>query len=220
MRVARIFATVAAATAAGVAFGTPAYASDITLNPAHKGKFANSSEFEQKCSDPRFADRQPNQDAWHFVLPGGGEFTSLTVVFESDGVPDENPADDVTFTGSDFVFYDAGENTKHAYLFTPAGYQTIDGSGTATQGDSFNVSHACAGTKPSSSASPSTSPSPSTPNETPTPDPSVTTSPSGGGGQLPRTGTATSVIVIGGVALVAGGVALLAIRRRRDMISG
>jgi len=219
MRVARILATMAAATATGLALGTPAYAVDLGLNPDHKDKLAGY--FEQKCDDERFAGREEDEDAWHFVVPGGGAFTSITVTFDTDGVKDDNPADDVTFTGTpavpgDFVFYDAGGEDKHAYLFTPAGYRTVSGTATATKGDMFNVSHACAG-KPDDPSTP-----PSDPGQTPTPDPSpsVTSStPGGGGGHLPRTGTATGAVVIGGIALVAGGVALLAIRRRRDTIA-
>lgn len=225
MRIARILATAALTTVAGVAFAAPAFAATASLNPDHVGKTAGY--FEQDCDDTRFKGLDTDEDGWHFVLPGGGSFTSLTVTFDPDGVADADFSDDVVYTGSDFTYYGAGAEEKHAYLFTPAGYAIVSGTAGTTSGTSFNVSHACTGTKgspsPSASVSPSTSTSTSpstspsagqstTPGTSQTP--SVSPSP---GGELAVTGTAIGGIVFAGVALLGGGVALMAVRRRRNL---
>lgn len=226
MRVARLFATVAVATVAGLAFASPALADGTTV-PIHSSHVpTTAADFEKKeCTGP-FADLADNKDGWHFITTGTASFTSVTLKFDT-------PGGDVTLTitgteaapssgtGWEGWLDNAGSAEKHAYLITDAGWELLEGSAVVTgvdeQNQFFNLSHTCAGTPDNPSESPSPSPSRSNPG-TPSPDPSVSTSPSDGGGSLPRTGTATGAIVIGGIALVGGGVALLAIRRRRDMV--
>jgi len=230
MRVARLFATVAAATAAGLAFASPAVAgTTIEINKAHvpttAADFSKDNEEKENCTGP-LAGLADNKDGWHFVTKGQASFTSLKLKFHTSGDDVEvnitSTVQATPSTGSGWSGYidNAGSAEKHAYLVTNAGWELFEGSAVVENpGDhtDFNLSHVCPGT-PDEDNNPSPSPSPSKSNETPSPDPSVSVSPSGGGGNLPRTGTATGAIVIGGIALVAGGVALLAIRRRRDMV--
>jgi len=225
MRVARLFATVAIATVGGLAFATPALADGTPVQIHSSHVPTTAADFGKKeCTGP-FADLADNKDGWHFVTTGQASFTSVTLKFDTPG----DDAFTLTITGTEAAkstgsgwtgwLDNAGSAEKHAYLIADAGWKLLEGSAVVTnvdeQSEFFNLSHTCAGT-PDTSESPSPSPSRSTPGD-PSPDPSVSTSPSSGG-NLPRTGTATGAIVIGGIALVAGGVALLAIRRRRDMV--
>jgi LPXTG-motif cell wall-anchored protein len=215
----RLGITAVAVGIAALGIATPAWADTTApLHEAHKNKLAE--DFEQECDDARFQGLGDDEDGWHFVLTGNGSFTSITVSFDPDGVKDDDPSDDVTFTGTpdnpgDFTFYKAGQDWKHAYLFTPAGWLLVDGSATVAGGDDttkFVVSHTCAGEEtPTTPPTSPTSPSESTPGET-------SSAPGGGGGgTLPLTGTAVGGIVVVGVGLVAAGVALMAVRRRREI---
>ncbi|MBQ1051291.1 LPXTG cell wall anchor domain-containing protein [Micromonospora sp. C51] len=238
--VARAAVSGVAATAL-LALAAPAWASStIPLHSAHQDSTA--ADFQQQCADTRFTDRPADHDGWHFVLPGGpsaGGFESLTLTFDNGSgtvnvtVPDAGDA-------YPDALYPAGQNESrliHAYLFTPAGWTLVNGSATISgQADRFNVSHTCADQPtpqsptptPTSSASPT--PTPTTPEsptpESPTPTPTVPESsdtPSdgtgGGDGNLPVTGAAVTTMALVGVGLIGGGVALIALRRRRDGIT-
>jgi LPXTG-motif cell wall-anchored protein len=106
---------------------------------------------------------------------------------------------------------------------TPAGWTLLSGTSTIT-GDGvsleikdtfyFNLTHGCAG---GGSETPTTPPtSPTSPSES-TPGETSSAPGGGGGGTLPLTGTAVGGIVVVGVGLVAAGVALMAVRRRREI---
>jgi len=230
---------VAAATAGAVTMmtATSAWAAvTITLNPAHVGK---TPGFQEDCSGP-FANLPGDKDGWHFILPSasGDNFLQLDLVFTKPGGGSEtvtitsnnagSPSVDTTPpTGEWSGYFDnAGAVDKHAYLFTDEGWTLASGTaqvdGAAAQpSDTFNLSHTCAGDGP-----PPTEPPPTT---APPTDPPATTEPPGNGGSspppttttpgggLPVTGTAIGGILIAGIGLVAAGIALLAIRRRRDI---
>ncbi|MEG3637556.1 LPXTG cell wall anchor domain-containing protein [Micromonospora palythoicola] len=243
--VARAAVSGVAATAL-LALAAPAWASStVPLHPAHQGSTA--ADFQQQCADSRFADRPADHDGWHFVLPGGpsaGGFQSLTLSFDTGSGTVDVPVPDATDAYPD-ALYPAGRNESrliHAYLFTPAGWTLVNGSATISgQGDGFNLSHTCAGRPTPESPTPtptnSESPTPTPTNsESPTPTPTVPGSPvpsetpsaspssgTGGGGgddgNLPVTGAAVTTMALVGVGLIGGGVALVALRRRRDGIT-
>lgn len=167
-----------------------------------------------------------DKDVWVFVLPGNdntaGDFVSVTAKFDTD----EDGIDDVTLViptdGGGFINGGGGNATSKAFIATTAGWSLIDASAVITgTAASFNLTHTCpAGT--STSPSPEVSPSPN-PSESPDPSSSSsssssgTTSPAGpGGGQLPVTGAAVGGIAVTGLAFIVAGVAMLALRRRRD----
>jgi hypothetical protein len=135
---------------------------------------------------------------------------------------------------------------RHAYVITDAGWTLIDGEAVVTgpgadgaPGDEFNLSHVCVGTPPTTPpGTPTTVPATTTPPTTTTTTmtttnggPSRTTTigglgngggggaPAAGGagsGSLPVTGVALGGMLLTGLALVGGGVALVVLRRRRD----
>ncbi|GIJ35849.1 LPXTG cell wall anchor domain-containing protein [Micromonospora sediminimaris] len=234
--VARAAVSGVAATAL-LALAAPAWASStVPLHSAHQGSTA--ADFQQQCADTRFADRPTDHDGWHFVLPGGpsaGGFESLTLTFDNGSGTVDVTVPDAADAYPD-ALYPAGQNESrliHAYLFTPAGWTLVDGSATISgQGDRFNLSHTCAGqpTPESPTPTPTTSESPTpTPTvpESPVPSDTPSASPSngtgGGGGDddgsLPVTGAAATTMALVGVGLIGGGVALVALRRRRDGIT-
>ncbi|SCG51478.1 LPXTG cell wall anchor domain-containing protein [Micromonospora halophytica] len=235
--VARAAFSAAAATAC-LALATPAWASStIPLHTDHKGSTA--ADFPtQICGDERFEGRAANQDGWHFVLPGGkesGSFETLTLTY-TDGITEvEIKVPDASDAYPDFLYSAGGQDSRviHAYVFTPAGWTLVDGSAMISgEAEKFNLSHTCPGTpsqSPSPTPSTTASPSPSTstsptPGESNTPSestsPSASTGGSGGSdGELPLTGVATTGIAVTGLVLIGGGVALTALRRRRDRIT-
>ncbi|MFI7553639.1 LPXTG cell wall anchor domain-containing protein [Micromonospora sediminimaris] len=235
--VARAAVSGVAATAL-LALAAPAWASStVPLHSAHQGSTA--ADFQQQCADTRFADRPADHDGWHFVLPGGpsaGGFESLTLTFNNGSGTVDVTVPDAADAYPD-ALYPAGQNESrliHAYLFTPAGWTLVDGSATISgQGDRFNLSHTCAGqpTPESPTPTPTTSESPTptptvpespVPSDTPSASPSNGTGGGGGGdddGSLPVTGAAATTMALVGVGLIGGGVALVALRRRRDGIT-
>ncbi|MEU8078661.1 LPXTG cell wall anchor domain-containing protein [Catellatospora citrea] len=233
MRLVRPLLTVAIAALAGVAFAGPAHAdATVPLNQTKNDKTVLASTFEsQRCKDERFAPRTAGEDGWHFILPGtDGNFVKITLTFKDLGgntvvveIPD---ADDNPYKND---FYDAGDDGKHAYLFTPAGWTLTAGSAVITNSaDFFTLSHTCGGTPDTSTPTPggeTPTPGGQTPTpggQTPTPGttpggPGVTPSSSGQPG-LPVTGAAVTVFAAVGLALVVGGAGtLFLVRRRRDL---
>jgi hypothetical protein len=232
-RFARLAFAAAAAITAGLAFASPAQAADgpAVLNPDHVGKTAG---FQEECTGP-FNPLPAGYDGWHFILPAasGTSFISATLTFSSpSGTVTVGPITSTSAAAptkaadnSWYGYFDnAGAAEKHLYVFTLAGWTLTGGTAQVTDAAkdaTFNLSHTCKGTSSSNSPSPSPSPSPST-SSTPSPgvsesessSTSVSPSPSGG---LPVTGVAWGVMVMTAIGLIAAGVALMAVRRRREL---
>lgn len=207
--VAGTVAVVALATAA------PAWAdTTVDINPGNVPTTADAHG-DQGCDfgGGPFADK----DVWVFVLPGKhdtvGDFVSVTAEFGANGtltIPTDGGA----------IVTDNG--TSKAWIVTPAGWTLTDAtaviSGTA---DKFNLTHTCpAGGGGGETPTPVPSDTPSTPTTTAPGSPGTSASAPGGGGAggggLPVTGAATVSTAVVGAALVVGGVALLAVRRRKQ----
>ncbi|MGN9776565.1 LPXTG cell wall anchor domain-containing protein [Micromonospora sp. H33] len=226
-----------AAAAACLTLATPAWASStIPLHPDHTNDFA--SEFQpQQCGDENFADLPDGYDGWHFVLPTNkaGDFLSLTLKFKNGAETVTVNVPDASDTIPDFLSNNGEDGqVKHAYVFTPAGWQLVGGSAEISgEGDKFNLSHTCAGDGDTPGTPTPTTPVPTTPgdpggSENPsTPGGSGTPTPGTGGGggdgeddgSLPITGVAGTSIALTGLALIGGGVALTVLRRRRDKVT-
>lgn len=239
-RLPRILLPVGAALAAILA-ATPAAASTtLPLHAAHRGSTA--AGFSTQSCDQIPAQYQGTGDGFVFVLPtNDADFVSLSLSFKAtDGStvtvnikdPSDPYPDGITTNG-----------TSKAWVVVPSGWTLLDGtavvSNTDTKADDFNLTHTCPGggstpsPSPSPSESTSASPSPSTSTSesgSPSPSgsgsvegssavPSTTATPGGGGGgggSLPVTGVALTSMTMTATALIAGGVALMMVRRRRE----
>jgi LPXTG-motif cell wall-anchored protein len=212
--VGRLAAVAGTAAMVALAAAAPAWAdTTVGINPGNVPTTAEDHD-DHGCDfgGGPFADK----DVWVFVLPGEhdkvGDFVSVTAVFGANGsltIPTD---------GGDIV---TDKGTSKAWIITPAGW-TLTGATAVVTGtaEKFNLTHTCpaggGGTEsPTPAPSDSESPTTSTPGS-----PGVSVSGSSGagsgGGGLPVTGTATVSIAVLGVALVAGGIALLAVRRRKE----
>jgi LPXTG-motif cell wall-anchored protein len=200
MRIGRLIVASAITSLSSLLIATSAHAVVANLNPAHVGAFA--ATFNQECTGP-FNPLPAGTDGWHFVLPGQGEFQSITLNY-SGGVTAGPITSTTAQSGPGWTgFLDSagqGGGLKHAYVFTsPVGLQLLGGTATTTAGDSFNLSHTCSG-----------SPRPST---TPSSVPSGGAETGGGGSySMPIAG-------IGALAIAGALAAFLFRHRRRDEIA-
>lgn len=205
--------------AAGVAGGllalgasAPAYASGPALHVDHQNRTA-ASFGDQDCEDRFFEARPADHDGWHFVLPeGNADFVSLTLDFQTPA-----GTESIVIPEQDGLIRE--DQPKHAYLFTPAGWTLLDGVAEVTTAvgpadQFFNVSHTCPGDAggPGPTAVPS-----SAPPAAPTTEPEVPGEVDQLG--LPVTGMQVGGMVLLGSGLLAGGIAMLAVRRRRSAAS-
>ena len=234
----------AALAAAALAVATPAHAAalvtgDIPIHDDHVPTTAAGFPTKQ-CTGP-LANLALGKDGWHFVLPSasGGSFVSVTLTFNA-GSGDFPVTVDAIFPAVDSdaglgwsgYITNAGPDYIHLYLFTPSGWTLTAGVATVTnpgpgpdptkpgdQGSFFNLSHTCVGdsTTPTPGITTTTTPPVTTTTGTSTSSTTFTspgttpTDPS-----LPTTGAALSGVILAGVGLVAGGVMLMVLRRRRD----
>jgi cell division septation protein DedD len=228
-------ALTAAGGAIAMAIAAPAHAQAGTIPINGDYVPTTAQEFKtQECAGP-FQDLPENQDGWHFVLPGssGTGFESVTLTFDTpDGVVEMFiDSHDATMpdpgVGSSGYLDDAGGDFIHAYAFTEAGWTLTAGSaqvGDAEDGGSFSLNGTCSGalaqpipTPPATATPtpiPTATPTP-TPTGTPTATPSATVSPFATGPGMPANGQPVAGVVAVGGGLVAGGLGLLAARRRR-----
>ncbi len=241
-----ILVPVGAALAAVLAAAPAAASITLPLHAAHRGATAGGFG-THSCDQIPGQHRGAGSDGFVFVLPGNdADFTSLTLKFEPTGggevtVHIADPAD----AYPDGI--NNGGGTSKAWVVVPSGWKLLDGSAVVdnneTKADDFNLTHTCPGgaspsASPSGSVSASPSPSVSTTGSgSPSPSASVegssavpstpsTTTPGGtptpgggggGGGSLPVTGVALTSMTVTAAGLIAGGVALLMVRRRREM---
>jgi LPXTG-motif cell wall-anchored protein len=219
----RLGITSVAVGIAALGIATPAWANTATTPDLHQTNVTLAdSEFDQgfgECTE--VPDQSPTEDVWVFVWPGtenGDHLVKLELKFDSDG---DGVADETVTEADATETTDSG--TLKAVVTTPAGWTLLSGTSTIT-GDGvsleikdtfyFNLTHGCAG---GGSETPTTPPtSPTSPSES-TPGETSSAPGGGGGGTLPLTGTAVGGIVVVGVGLVAAGVALMAVRRRREI---
>ncbi|MDG6105570.1 LPXTG cell wall anchor domain-containing protein [Dactylosporangium aurantiacum] len=238
----RILVPAGAALAAVLAAAPAAASVTLPLHSAHRG--ATAAGFGTHSCDQIPGQYQgAGADGFVFVLPGNdASFVSLTLKFQpvAGGEVTVHIAD-ASDPYPDGILNDKG--TSKAWVVVPAGWKLLDGSAVvdndATKADDFNLTHTCPATTTSPSPSPSptksASPSPSTSQSTsPSPSdsgsvegssavPSGTVTPGpgggggGGGGSLPVTGVALTSMTLTAAGLIAAGVALLMVRRRREL---
>jgi LPXTG-motif cell wall-anchored protein len=221
----RVATAAGAVVAVGLAAGSPGWANaTVDINSGNVPTTASGhADHECNLGGGPFTDR----DVWVFVLPGNhdkvGDFVSVTAQFDGNATLNI-PAD------GGAIITDKG--TSKAWIAVPAGWTLTDASAVITgTADKFNLTHTCpaSGGGQTATPTPPASEPPSTPGS-PSPSGTVSESPSGtvsespGGGSagadgdsLPVTGAAVTSMVVIGVALVAGGIALLVVRRRRDL---
>jgi LPXTG-motif cell wall-anchored protein len=236
----------AAAALGALLVATPAAAADpLPLHAAHRG--ATAGGFGTHSCDQIPAQHQGvGSDGFVFVLPGNdANFVSLTLKFQpTAGDPVTVHIADPSDPYPDGILNDKG--TSKAWVVVPSGWTLLDGTAevdnAGTKADDFNLTHTCpGGGSPSPSTSPSVSPSPSvSTSESSSPSPSdsgsvegssavpsypVTVTPGpgggggGGGGGLPVTGVALTTMTMTAAGLIAAGVALLMVRRRRETLA-
>jgi hypothetical protein len=224
-RFARLLLTAAVATTAGLAFAAPAWAN--TSESLHQSNVTLDGSAFDTCEG---LTPTAGTDQWVFIWPDDNhntldELVSLNLTFSGG-----------TRTKADVVGTVGGVNSSlKVVVTTPAGWVLQSGTAETVHSVSlviggvsmFNLTHGCAGTTststPTPGASETASPTPGTSqtpgsSETPgtgtTPPTTVSSSPVGG---LPVTGVAWGAMVLTAVGLIAAGVALMAVRRRREL---
>jgi LPXTG-motif cell wall-anchored protein len=216
----RALTRVAAALAGGalaLMAASPALADDtIPINDGNVPTTAEDHESHQ-CDD-QFdpLGLGDDEDGWHFVVGGNKNFTSLTLTFESpaDGtvtvvINSTDPNNPSENADPFWAGYIGSPDDSHAWVITEAGWTLVDGEADvdeAPEQPQFQLSHTCPGTPP-----PDKSPSP-TPSVTPS-EPMESTPP----GDLPKTGAPLGALLVLASGLVAAGIAMLAVRRRRNL---
>lgn len=230
-----------AAASAQAAPAEPVAATSTTTIPINPGNVPATADSHDDHSCDQVGEAA-DQDGWVFVLPGNdGAFVSLTLTFKTPA--GETKTLRIPQDGGKIG---TGNGTSKAWIRTAPGWTLIDAkaviTGESSNGE-FNLTHTC----PATGGSPSTSPTTGAPTETPTESPSQpggspTASPDESpsqtpgtsvgptaapsetpaapvetGGNLPLTGVALGGILALGLALVGAGVALRAVKRRRDV---
>ena len=225
----RLLAGGVAAAAAALVFGsaaaaheTPQAGYDAVLKEQHHGVLATSTAFGKDCGE--FGGSVgAGKEGWVFNVPSGqwDQAVGLKVVFTPAGggadvtilIKTDSPDKDTYPQG-----FGPKANPHNAWVQVPAGWTLKDADGkTLGKKTLFLVTHTCLKAvsetpKPSQSPTPSVSATPpaSTPTPPATPDE---------GGDLPKTGFPVTGFVVAGLALLAGGAALLFVRRRRELPS-
>jgi LPXTG-motif cell wall-anchored protein len=241
----RIAVAVATAGIAAFGISSPAWAdTTISINSGNvAGGGAVAATYPQHSCAPNLGGgAYAGRDVWVFNLPSDGSasqksrFVSITATFDtgSGTVTKTIPSDGtIVFIG-----------TSKAYVVTDAGWKLTGATAVVTKAEPFFVlTHTCPAGYVSPSTGVVTTVPPTTAPGTPAPSSPAVTSPAAsttqeapGGGSpsteaapttaprtsqvadesgLPITGTALSGVVVTGVGLVAAGVAMLFLRRRR-----
>ncbi len=206
---------VIAASAAGVlaiagatsaqAHDTPTPPYDAVLQNSHHNKLA--TDFTDGCKDVDDAgiDHAQNEDVWVFNTPSDEFDPAIGVKAQFRRLDNTVVTELIPGSSFDNGFGNSPSHTHLAWIVLPAGWTLVDAEG-KTKGDQtrFVVTHTCPGTA-------TTRP--------PTPGDSQSSGGGGGGGggSLPVTGVAVGTMAVLGVGLLAAGVALLMVRRRRDV---
>jgi hypothetical protein len=215
-----LVARLAAAAAGGVlalAAAAPALAQDTTTVEIKADQVpTTAADFgEQECDGP-FQGLADDQDGWHFILTQySGDLADLTMSIDFEDAAgaavhvDAGPGDFVETGGAVHLFLtiDAGLTLVSAEATGPA----EDFGGNAQ----LNLSHTCPGTPGNG--------------ETPPPEESGETPPPGENGEggepgengenggLPVTGMQLGGLLVLGSGLLAAGVAMVAVRRRKGL---
>ncbi|NJC16022.1 hypothetical protein F4558_005848 [Micromonospora profundi] len=186
--------------------------STLDINPGNVPTTA--AVYSQECDPNLGGGPFPDQDVWVFNLPGNpqtsGQFVTVTGTWT---IPDDGTVNRTIPTDGGEIVNDMG--TSKAWIRLPAGWTLTDATAVITgTADFFVLTHTCA-----ASGQPTTPP-PTTPPPTSAPPTSAPPTATPTKSHLPITGTSAGgtlvPMAILGVGAVALGVALIAVRRRRD----
>lgn len=229
-----LVARLAAAAAGGAlafAAAVPALADSHTTVDIKPGQVPTTAgEFkEQECDGP-FEELGESEDGWHFILTQySGELDDLVMsidFLDASDAPvhvDVDPADFVRTGGA-----------VHLWLATDAGLTLVAAEATGPAADfgrnpQLNLSHTCPGVPGNGETPPPGGQTPPPGGETPPPGGNGETPPPGENGEggekpgdddeagLPVTGIQVGGLVVLGSGMLAAGVAMLAVRRRRGL---
>lgn len=220
----RMLARLGAAVAGGaLAFtmASPALADDnIVINPGNVPTTAEDHD-EHECSD-QFGEIAGNQDGWHFVTGSNEDFTSLTLTYDTpdgqvvvfiDSTDSGNPSDNADPFWSGYI---GDPSDDHAWVITEAGWTLVDGAATVDEAGAqaqFQLSHTCPGVPDDKTPPPTTPPATTPPATTPPGE----TEPPDEEPELPVTGAQVGGLLLLAGGLLAAGIAMIAVRRRRSI---